>query len=1032
MLIVRRKIYCLALLGALSMLPVMLPAQTSYSIKNFTNENGLSQNSITDMAMDYSGYLWIGTQQGVIRYDGSSFKTFLLDKERPDAFYNNVWGIMNTPFDKQLLIRAKSSKLYYIQKGQPQLLDSSLKRNFAATSIQGQYPTLAAAKQFNLSEEVLNMQLKWSLNVQIAPLNPYDFLVGNKYKDSLILYKMMQVPKYIPLPGRFRMLMRSHGHVLVVCAPGDIYLYDSLRSSLVKMDLPDRFKPIVSEMTKGSTPDFFHGLYSGECFMFYRSSMYLLQVNPGNSIDFIPQFTLPKSYRINKVVYDSVNATYFLGTANEGILQVKLQKIKTFDINALLPPGVSINNYINYALLRIDSNTVLTASGFRFTTSDTGIAVRQVANEFSTRQTVARLGDSAVLGTGPNGIVYYLHRENYKIPHIYNDSITKLTKKMGELSMLLPEGDSVWVSSLQYLYCISRTRLKEYTPQRKIPHPDLKVFQALQLFYRLNNNEVLISSGKGFYKMTLSPTPVYEDVPGMEGVVVRHLNPYKDVLIAAGYRKGIYILKEGRGYKVPLPEELQDLKTCHSTYIDKEGYIWITTNKGLFKSTAESVVQAALTQGAPPYFFCFGRNDGIDNLEFNGGGVPAYALMPDGRVFYPSMGGIVTFNPADLKDRISDWPVYIENILVDKKMSSCADSIWLPADFAVLDVELSAGNFGDPRNLAVEYRLDNGEWEKLRADKELRITLVKIASGWHELVIRKRTGFGDNDYVYTYLFINRYKKINEKWWFFPLILLLLTGFIWLLLRWRTRSLIRKREQLQELVNIQTEELSKAVEAKDMMIGIITHDMLTPLKHVSFIAGILEKGMEKDPQKMTEALRDIKETSDKIHSGSQSIVNWMKYNNKNVPVNKQTLHLYSFADAVLDVYRALAKNKNITLVNDVRKSAFVEADHNIFTTIVTNIISNAVKHTSGGQIKIQTIATGDKMILQVSDTGAGIDESTLTIIREVLKGNLQSMKEGSKVAPGLGYIIISELIKIHNLSITIESKPGNGTTVSLII
>ena len=1022
---------CPALLWLLALLPAQSAAQYNYTIKNFTNENGLSQNAITDMAMDYSGYLWIGTEQGLIRYDGSTFKTFLLDKKKTNPLGNSVWSIMNTPFDKQLFIKTKNGVLYSIEKGQPRLLDSSQNNRFESMRIAGQYPTLAVAKQFDIPQDEMVRKMKWQLNVHIVPLNKTDFLMGHKRIDSLFLYKGKTAPEYIPLPGHFRMMMYSEGRQLVLCDPGDIYLYDSSKPALTKLVIPGQFKEIVNNALKGNSTDIFQGLYSGESFIFYKTTMYLIKVDVATrTIRFIPQFTLPKSYRWNKIVYDSVNATFFLGTINEGILQVKLQKIKTYDLNVLLPLNRDVNDFINYTLLRLNDSTVVIPSGFRFTETDTGIVLSRPRNSFSIRQTVGRLGDSAVIGISERGLIYFLQKENYTAVHDFNASFNKYRhKKLGSVSLLQPEGDSVWVSYDWHLFCISGTQAKEYTPAYK---NGTKAFELIHLFYRLNKNEVLVSNRTGFYKMTLSPRPVYEEMPGMEKIIIRHISPYKNVLIAAGYRSGLYILKDGQSYKVPLPAAIPELAECHSTHIDKQGFIWITTNKGLFKSTAESVVQAALTQGSPPYFFCFGRNDGINNLEFNGGGVPAYAVLPGERLFYPSMGGIVTFKAGDLKDRISNTPVFVEDIFIDKKLVPQQDSVFLPADFSILDIDLAAVNFADPRNLLIEYKLDDGQWEKISAGKELRISLVKITAGWHQLTIRKRTGFGDKDFIYTYLSINRAKKLQEQWWFFLGIILLLAVMVGLLLQVRTRNLIKKKEQLQELVNLQTEELSKSIEAKDMMIGIITHDMLTPLKHVSFIAAILEKGMEKDPQKMTEALKDIKETSDKIHSGSQSIVNWMKYNNKNVAVNKQPLHLYSFTESVLAVYQPIAKNKNVSLVNNVDQSIFVEVDHNIFNTIFTNIISNAIKHTKAGEIKAETIENNGKTILRVTDTGGGISEATLSIIREVLKGNLRALKASSKVAPGLGYIIISELIKVHDLSVSIESTPGKGTTVSLFI
>ncbi len=222
------------------------------------------------------------------------------------------------------------------------------------------------------------------------------------------------------------------------------------------------------------------------------------------------------------------------------------------------------------------------------------------------------------------------------------------------------------------------------------------------------------------------------------------------MFILSVHKDGLYVLKGRQFYKVPVSIDHQELASCHSTYIDKRGFIWITTDKGLYKSTAATLVESALRPATGlPFFFSFGKTDGIDNIEFNGRGTPTYAGLKNGQVFYPSMGGIVTFNPADVPDKIINTAPAIEKILIDnKEADDSKDSIWLDPNFKYLTIDLVVPNFGEPKNLFLEYNLDNKEWKKIPAIDKQRITLVDISSGDHRLVIRKRTGFGNTDYVY--------------------------------------------------------------------------------------------------------------------------------------------------------------------------------------------------------------------------------------------------------------------------------------------
>jgi len=167
-----------------------LQAQDNYAIKNFTNENGLSHNAITDLAMDYSGYLWIGTQNSLVRYDGSSFRTFPLGRSARDNVNNYVWNLMNTPYDQQMAVKTKNGTLYSIIHGKPVLIDSTLKSEFATTALLGQYPTLAMSRKYNLPQSVLESQLKWGEAVQIVSLNENEFLKAENDAREISLYNL--------------------------------------------------------------------------------------------------------------------------------------------------------------------------------------------------------------------------------------------------------------------------------------------------------------------------------------------------------------------------------------------------------------------------------------------------------------------------------------------------------------------------------------------------------------------------------------------------------------------------------------------------------------------------------------------------------------------------------------------------------------------------------------------------------------------------------------------------------------------------
>jgi signal transduction histidine kinase len=301
------------------------------------------------------------------------------------------------------------------------------------------------------------------------------------------------------------------------------------------------------------------------------------------------------------------------------------------------------------------------------------------------------------------------------------------------------------------------------------------------------------------------------------------------------------------------------------------------------------------------------------------------------------------------------------------------------------------------------------------------------------LIVRKRTGFGKEDFAYRHLVIRREKFIYEQFWFYPMLLLLFGFIVWAYSKMKTRSLNQKRKLLQAKVKEQTAELSKAGEIKDLLISIISHDMVSPLRHVATIAKVLKGGHEKNAQKVDEALSDIQTTSERILSGSNAIINWMKYNNKKIPIDKEDIHLHNLVNEIIGMYLPIAKSKNVILSNEIPASTFVKVDFNVLSIILTNLISNAVKYTDKGMVRICTkkVSRNSDVVLIIQDTGRGMSEKKLQDIREVLKGNVLALKSVAS-ASGLGYVMISELLKIHDLQASLRSEVGKGTTVFIPI
>ncbi len=290
--------------------------------------------------------------------------------------------------------------------------------------------------------------------------------------------------------------------------------------------------------------------------------------------------------------------------------------------------------------------------------------------------------------------------------------------------------------------------------------------------------------------------------------------------------------------------------------------------------------------------------------------------------------------------------------------------------------------------------------------------------------------------------LNLEEKFYETVLFRLLCLILLLILIIVIARLYARNIARKNKLLEENVRLRTIELSiankdlqQSVSVKDKLISIISHDILTPLRFISVVA---RKGadpsnaLEKEKLKMV--LTDIKNTSEKLHNNTTNILNWIKHQNKKISLHETNVAVSALADEVSEIFEDLGEVNNTLIRNVISYDDIIKTDQIILSIILHNLVSNATKFTFNGTIEITGGPVDNGYRITVADTGTGMSTTQYDRIQQILQ-----KKQDSPIDPvhgengfGLGYIIISELIALLNGIITVESKNGKGTTITIVL
>ncbi|PLX25051.1 MAG: hypothetical protein C0599_01315 [Salinivirgaceae bacterium] len=236
------------------------------------------------------------------------------------------------------------------------------------------------------------------------------------------------------------------------------------------------------------------------------------------------------------------------------------------------------------------------------------------------------------------------------------------------------------------------------------------------------------------------------------------------------------------------------------------------------------------------------------------------------------------------------------------------------------------------------------------------------------------------------------------------------------------EIIHERDELEK----QKKELVTLNNTKDKFFSIIGHDLKNPFSTVIGLSELLLDDFESfEKERLKVFIEQINKFSSNAYALLENLLQWARSQTGKL---KLTKNLYNLRDVIEDNIELLsgnAKQKNITL-NYPNESAFWNFDVNMISTVIRNLISNAIKFThENGQIDIKYEERANKLYVSIADTGMGIAKKDLPKLFK-LDINPTTIGTSDEKGTGLGLILCSEFIERHGGEIWAESEPGEGS------
>lgn len=554
----------------------------------------------------------------------------------------------------------------------------------------------------------------------------------------------------------------------------------------------------------------------------------------------------------------------------------------------------------------------------------------------------------------------------------------------------------------------------------------------------------------------LSSSSVFDFInteQGMSSNIVRDvMMTGSDTLWVATEDKGLnrVLLKQNRSVSeiktLTTNDGLKD-NSLHRLILDDYGFVWINSNRGIMRIPYKNM-NAYLDGEAKLQVQYFSESDGLTNIEGNGGTQKAGFITSDGKLLLPNQGGLVYTRPEwHLESENSyPYPILIEEVRVADSILNYhqGSDIILPKGVRELSIDFTLPSFTAEEKLQFEYKLEDVNTDWVMVGNERSAIFSNLPSGTHNLQIRGQIqGLTSSSTIATAIVVPA--LFYETMLFAFLLIIGLIGAFFGLLKIAMAQSDKREEKLNSLVAERTEEavrekekteqalqqLEELSESKSRFFTNFTHELRTPL---TLILNPLDDIIQKKEVSIidnNQSLLLVQRNAKRLKKLVNTLLDVSKLNSNELNIIFKPVRVVEITAQIAAQFEHELAKKSISFsIESKNNDAILYLDVNAWDHICTNLISNAIKFTDiGGSIHVQLVKQNNSVAISFQDTGMGIPESELAHIFDIYyQGDSQITRAGGT---GIGLTLVKGFVEKMKGSITVTSTVGKGTRFEII-
>ncbi len=478
---------------------------------------------------------------------------------------------------------------------------------------------------------------------------------------------------------------------------------------------------------------------------------------------------------------------------------------------------------------------------------------------------------------------------------------------------------------------------------------------------------------------------------------------------------------------------------------DNYNHLWISTNKGLSRLELNTLE-----------FNNYYESDGLVTSQLSSAG----QRLKDGSIVIGGLDGLTFFDPEKITINkliplvaITSIRKFNEEVKFKEEIKKFG-KVKLNYNENTFAIEFAALDYSNPQKNQYAYRLEgfNDSWI-YNGNKRVAY-YTNIDPGIYTFHVKASNNDGVWNEAGASVVIEIVPPFWLTLWFRALVILLVTGLIFWVFRIRIKSVERQNIKLEKLVKRRTLELENEINArkkteaalrksekelrisnknKDKFFSIIAHDLKSPFSSLLGYSEWLQNELKNlSKEEIQNAFENMNRSIRKVYELIQNLLEWARIQNGKIEFNPSSFDIKKLIDNTIGFIEFKAMNKDIKIENRVRENLFVYADQNMLTSVLQNLLTNALKFNyPGGKVTISARISNGFVEVSIHDTGVGISQENLDKLFRI-DVHHTTVGTSEERGTGLGLILCKELIERNHGKIWCESKKGEGSTFTFTV